>query len=329
MIARLREITKLVKAGKNARRGSRANAPKNFERQAIPITPALLRRWPLPQPDEAGDKETRGRVLIVGGEGETPGAVILAATGALRVGAGKLRIATGRSIALPVAVSVLEARVMPVPETKKHVIAASADEEIIDYSKDARAVLVGPGMIDEAAAARLAQILVSRVESATLVLDAAALALFKKSKEQQGIKSSKLIITPNADEMSEMLGISKSIVSRDPLTTARRAATKFGAVVVMKGHETIITSPRAKEIYSNRAGNVGLATSGSGDVLAGMIAGLAARGAAPLQAAVWGVHLHARAGDRLAKRIGRLGFLARELLKEIPGLMSELGGKKR
>jgi NAD(P)H-hydrate repair Nnr-like enzyme with NAD(P)H-hydrate dehydratase domain len=87
------------------------------------------------------------------------------------------------------------------------------------------------------------------------------------------------------------------------------------------------SSPRPT--YCNRAGNVGLATSGSGDTLSGIIAGLAARGAQPLQAAAWGVYLHARAGDRLARRMGRLGFLARELLAEVPALMSELDGRKK
>jgi NAD(P)H-hydrate repair Nnr-like enzyme with NAD(P)H-hydrate dehydratase domain len=99
-------------------------------------------------------------------------------------------------------------------------------------------------------------------------------------------------------------------------------------VIALKGRETFIAAPTGKT-YSNRAGNVGLATSGSGDTLSGIIAGLAARGAEPLQAAVWGVYLHARAGDRLARRMGRLGFLARELLAEIPALMSELDGRKK
>jgi NAD(P)H-hydrate repair Nnr-like enzyme with NAD(P)H-hydrate dehydratase domain len=95
----------------------------------------------------------------------------------------------------------------------------------------------------------------------------------------------------------------------------------------MKGDETLIAAPQTRTVYSNRAGNVGLATSGSGDVLAGIISGLAARGAPPLQAAVWGVYLHARAGDELAKRMGRVGYLARELLQEVPALMSLLSGR--
>jgi NAD(P)H-hydrate repair Nnr-like enzyme with NAD(P)H-hydrate dehydratase domain len=131
------------------------------------------------------------------------------------------------------------------------------------------------------------------------------------------------VITPHAGEMASCLKEDKAEITGDPGATARRAADLFRCVVALKGAETVIAAPEG-EAYRSRAGNVGLATSGSGDTLGGLIAGLAARGAPPLQAAVWGVYLHARAGDRLARRIGPLGFLARELLGEIPGLMGKL-----
>jgi hydroxyethylthiazole kinase-like uncharacterized protein yjeF len=124
--------------------------------------------------------------------------------------------------------------------------------------------------------------------------------------------------------MSGMTGESQDRIERNREETARRAAEKFRAVVTLKGRETLIASPDG-QLYVNRAGNVGLATSGSGDVLSGIITGLAARGSNPVQAAAWGVYLHARAGERLAERMGRLGFLARELAAEIPSLMKELG----
>jgi NAD(P)H-hydrate repair Nnr-like enzyme with NAD(P)H-hydrate dehydratase domain len=129
--------------------------------------------------------------------------------------------------------------------------------------------------------------------------------------------------------MATMLGTDKSTVISDQLTTAREAARSLRAVVALKGAETHIAAYGVAQSYCNRAGNVGLATSGSGDTLSGVITGLAARGAAPLQAAVWGVHLHARAGDALAKRMGRLGYLARELLAEVPALMSKLEERKK
>lgn len=123
--------------------------------------------------------------------------------------------------------------------------------------------------------------------------------------------------------MAGLLQIDKQEILEDPVRCARQAAATYKAVVALKGAQTYIAAPDG-EVYRNMQGNVGLATSGSGDALAGIVGGLAARGCSPLEAAVWGVFLHARAGDRLAKRIGTLGFLARELLAEVPPLMREL-----
>lgn len=293
------------------------------------ITPALLRRWPLPQPDEGGDKEERGRVLVVGGASEMPGAVILAATAALRAGAGKLQIATCRSIAPVVAAAVPEARVFALAETRQGSIAASASAEIIKRSQEVQSVLIGPGMIDERAVARLVKSVLPRIGRAVVVLDAAALSCFETSPHCLHQLDCKAVLTPHAGEMAKMLGVEKDLITSEPLEMARRTANALRAVVALKGAETFIAAHGNSKTYCNRVGNVGLATSGSGDVLSGIIAGLIARGAMPLQAAAWGVYLHARAGDVLAKRMGRLGYLARELPLEVPALMFELYKQKK
>jgi NAD(P)H-hydrate repair Nnr-like enzyme with NAD(P)H-hydrate dehydratase domain len=121
--------------------------------------------------------------------------------------------------------------------------------------------------------------------------------------------------------MARLSGSSREDVEGDPLGAAREVARATGAVVVMKGADTFIVSPDGRA-WRHRDGVVGLATSGSGDVLAGVIGGLLARGASPLVASVWGVCLHGGAGARLATRIGPLGFLARELLDELPALLA-------
>ena len=171
-----------------------------------PVTPELLRGTPLPRHEEGQDKDQRGRVLVVAGSVEVPGAALLSGIGALRAGAGKLQIATCRSIAPHMGLAAPEALVAGLDETPGGGISA-----------------------DEAGAA-----------------------------------------------------------------------------------------------WSCDQGNVGLATSGSGDTLAGVITGLAARGASPVQATLWGVFLHGEAGNRLARKRGPVGFLARELLAEIPSIMAEL-----
>jgi ADP-dependent NAD(P)H-hydrate dehydratase len=321
--------------GQGTGNGGRSRSKNIKNRPLIPgprpllVSPALLRGWPLPQPDEEGDKEERGRVLVVGGASEMPGAVILAATAALRAGAGKLQIATSRSIAQAVAVAVPEARVFALPETKAGAVAPSAATEIIKRAADVNAVLIGPGMMNERAIEQLVQKVLPRIGKATVILDAGALSCFKGSPKCLHNLNCKAVLTPHAGEMANMLDVSKASIMREPLQTARKAASDLRAVVALKGAETFIAAHGNRKTYCNRTGNIGLATSGSGDTLSGIITGLAARGATPLQAAVWGVYLHARAGDVLAKRMGRLGFLARELLAEVPALMSELDRRKK
>jgi NAD(P)H-hydrate repair Nnr-like enzyme with NAD(P)H-hydrate dehydratase domain len=119
--------------------------------------------------------------------------------------------------------------------------------------------------------------------------------------------------------MATLLGVSREEVEAEPLKAARTVSETLGAVVVLKGSDTFIVSPSGSWCY--RGGAVGLATSGSGDVLAGVITGLAARGASATDAALWGVFLHGEAGTQLSKAVGPLGFLAREIPSCIPGLL--------
>jgi hydroxyethylthiazole kinase-like uncharacterized protein yjeF len=283
----------------------------------------------LPQPDEGGSKEERGRVLVVGGAPEMPGALILAATAALRAGAGKLQIATCGSIAQAIGTIVPEGRVFALPETKAGGISASAARMIAERASDAQAVLVGPGMVDEKAIVRLLKDLLPRISGPTVVLDAGALACLKEDRQSLHGLNYRVVLTPHAGEMAMLTGVDKDKIVAEPLESARAAALELRAVIALKGAETFIVAPQGSKVYCNRAGNVGLATSGSGDTLSGIIAGLAARGAQPLQAAAWGVYLHARAGELLARKMGQLGYLARELLAEVPRLMSEMDGPRK
>ncbi|HEX2916052.1 MAG TPA: NAD(P)H-hydrate dehydratase [Chloroflexia bacterium] len=288
----------------------------------VDLTPDFLRQWPLPQPGEADDKEARGRVLAVGGSTEMPGAVILAAEAALRSGAGKLRIATCASMAPYVATAVPESLVFALPESESGGIAVSAAEQIARMAEQVSAVLIGPGMIDQQSVTELVTNLLPKLEVDTLILDAAAFEPLCSNPEALHHLGGRAIITPHAGEMAHLLDIEKEEVTADPLATAQQAALKFQAVVALKGSDTYIAAPSGK-VFRDRSGNVGLATSGSGDALAGIVLGLAGRGAEPQQAAAWASFLHGSAGDNLTRKVGRLGFLARELLAEIPPLMSQ------
>ena len=287
------------------------------------ITTALLRRWPLPRVHPKLGKEGRGDVLVVGGSSQIPGAAILAAVGALRAGAGKLQIATARSVAAQVAVMVPEARVIGLRETRKGELASGCHEALSDEVLAAHAVLLGPGMSDERAAIDLLKHCAGGGSSASFIIDAAALRVFAGRKPLRPAATNDVIATPHSGEMAELWGCTRDEVMARPLDIARQAAKALGVVIALKGSHTFVVGPDGSA-YCNTAGNVGLGTSGSGDTLSGVIAGLRARGADALQAAVWGVYLHAKAGDILARRIGPLGFLARELLTEIPALLVKI-----
>ena len=290
------------------------------------ISAKVLRRIAPPWPDEGGDKEERGRVLVVGGGRETPGAVVLAGVAALRAGAGKLQVAVPRSTAPLVAASLPEARVFALPETRAGKPAAAAARHLERHAAEAQCVCVGPGMLEDEWAARAVEGLLRVCRDVPVVLDAGGLNCLAGARALLREHGGRAVLTPNAEQLADIYGEEKERIAREPLAAARRAAADFHAVVVLKGRETFIAAPGG-EVYVNRAGCVGLATSGSGDVLAGCVAGLVARGAAPLHAAAWGVHLHALAGERLAARVGPLGFLARELPDEIPRLLAALHGR--
>jgi ADP-dependent NAD(P)H-hydrate dehydratase len=286
------------------------------------VTPALLRRLPLPSL-ESGDKEDRGRVMVVGGSTEMPGAALLAGTAVLRAGAGKLKIATARRVALHVAIAMPEARVIGLPETETGGISAKAASFFLTDAMACAGVVVGPGMIDQSAVSALTADLLRELDGPGIVLDAAALSGLEEKREPLRRQAGRIVITPHFGEMAGMMGLEKEEVEADPLGTARRAAAQLGVVVALKGSSTWIATPDG-EAWVFRNGCVGLATSGSGDVLAGVIGGLLARGVDPARAAMWGVHLHGGAGRKLARARGPVGFLARELPDEIPRVMAEL-----
>jgi hydroxyethylthiazole kinase-like uncharacterized protein yjeF len=280
----------------------------------------LLKNLPLPQPAE-GSKEERGRVCIIGGSREVPGAVLLAGVGAMRAGAGKLQIVTVDSRAGAIAVAMPEALVIDLQETPAGGLRSEAVSSTAFRWSNARALLVGPGMVEEPDCHEILKCLLDRADEAVIVVDAGALSGIMQLGNSLNKRFGRVIITPHAGEMANLLGIDKKVVDADPASAALRLTEELGLVVVMKGSQTIITAPDGNWRYDG--GCVGLATSGSGDVLAGIIAGLAARGTQPMVAAIWGVFLHGEAGSQLAEKVGPLGFLAREIPNLIPQLMIE------
>lgn len=286
------------------------------------ITPALLKAWPLPDPGGGSSKEDRGRVLVVGGSRQLPGAVLLTGIAALRAGAGKLQVATVADAAMSLVMSLPEARVIGLPGGRTGAL-RDLDADATRSVQNADAVVVGPGMERSTATQRVARAVIADAR-ATIVLDAGALdasavAAFRR-RRSTGVA---MVMTPHVGEMASLLETDEDTVRANAEAIAREYARAWNVVLVLKGPTTWIAAPDGR-LWVNTAGSVGLGTSGSGDVLAGVIAGLAARGAGAEQAAVWGVSLHARAGARLTRRHGQVGFLAREISGEIPALMHGL-----
>ncbi|MCU6497169.1 NAD(P)H-hydrate dehydratase [Rugamonas sp. A1-17] len=333
--------------------------------EATDISAAMLRDWPLPMPDGDADKEVRGHLLIVAGSREMPGAVLLAATAALRAGAGKLTIATAASAAVALGVALPEARVIGLRETPDGGLRIDGDglaaggggllddragllddggglledrggllhegggllhesagggAALREACQCASAVLIGPGMQGDAASVALVGALLPYCAHAPLILDAAGMRIAASDGHRF---DGKVLLTPHAGELAGLTGADKQDIASQPEAAAREAARRWHAWVALKGATTAIAAPEGA-LWRHRGGNTGLAISGSGDALAGLIAGLAARGAALEQAASWGVALHAMAGEQLSLRHGPLGYLAREISAEVPALLRAL-----
>jgi ADP-dependent NAD(P)H-hydrate dehydratase len=283
------------------------------------VDDALLRGWPLPQPAGDADKEDRGRVLVLAGSREMPGAAILAATAALRAGAGKLVIATPQSVASAVAASVPEARVIALPEGSEGAPTLFGLPALQAIAPSLSAVVIGPGMIGPQSTIAFVQAVLPLFRQAVVLLDALAMDCVRAGTRF----TQPVIVTPHAGEMAHLTGRDKADLQDASQDAACGHAAAWNAVVALKGASTSIAAPDGR-CWTHSVQAPGLGTSGSGDVLAGIIAGLAARGCPPEQAAVWGVALHARAGEALARRMGTVGFLARELPGEVPAAMKAL-----
>lgn len=290
------------------------------------VSSGLLREWQLP--GDGGDKESNGRVLVVGGNVRMPGGVVLAAEAALRAGAGKLQIATVEPLAVPMGMAIPEAYVAGLAADDDGNLAPGSADEIVELAEGCAAVLLGPGIMSPDAAVALLERVVPRLD-VSVVIDALGMAYL--TEHADGVKhlDGRVILSPNAGELAQTLDEDEDAVSEDPLGAALRLSRRAGAVVVSGASTTYVTTPGTRataDLWAVQTGGEGMAVSGSGDVKAGVLVGLLGRGAEPAQAGVWGAYVHGRAGERLVAVHGRRGFLARELLAEIPRALAELEG---
>ncbi len=276
--------------------------PRRAVEAAEDLDADLLRSWSLPVESD-GDKYSRGTVLVIGGSAMTPGAVLLAGRAALRMGAGRLQIATVRDIAIPVGVALPEAMVLPFDTVP--------DDRVRESIGMADAVVVGPGLVGDDVAAIVDIVLRDVRTQSTVVLDAAAIMVFGQLNPVLVDRTrSRLVMTPNRQEARSLITVPFTVdadVLREGARTTGAVLTSFGDVHAPDGRR-----------WRTSAETLGLGTSGSGDVLAGLVAGAAARCADRAQAACWATFAHLEAGRRLESRVGPLGYLATDLLGEVP-----------
>jgi hydroxyethylthiazole kinase-like uncharacterized protein yjeF len=267
---------------------------------------------------------------VVGGAASTPGGVALAGMASLRVGAGRVQLAVAGSVAPSLAAAFPEAGVLPLPETSRGSVRGEpAADALRDVVTSADAVLIGPGLDDADEATALLESLLPRLgEDVALVLDAYALGAIPRSAQLPTLlahRNHPAVLTPNSQELRLLAEADGEPDEDDDDAPGEDVVVE----VARRYHCCVSSSSTIADQRGNRwrvpQGHAGLATAGSGDVLAGLLVGVLGRGATATQAACWATYLHATAGERLSSAVGGVGFLARELVDQVPPVLAELG----
>ncbi len=283
------------------------------------LTDEMVREW-LPARPVDGHKGTFGHLLSVCGCRGMAGAAAFAAEAAYRCGTGLVTAAMPCGIYPLVTAQVPEAVCALLPEDANGGIDAKAVDTLSSLLPKMSAVLIGCGLGKGDGATAVLKTLMKTV-SCPLVVDADGLNLLAAHKNEMETGNN-VCLTPHPAEASRLLGITTEAVEANRQAAAITLAERYHAVVVLKGHETLIAA-EGMLLLQNHTGNDGLAKGGNGDVLAGIIGGLAAGGMSLYEAAACGVYLHGLAGERTAKRLSRRGMLPRDLLTELSFLLSD------
>lgn len=287
---------------------SRAEIPVEW------IGKEILRDLPKKRAD--AHKGSAGKVLIVAGSKGMPGAAVMTALSALRVGAGLVYAALPSSIRGIFLKRLMEGIVVPTASSDTDHLTSASLEPVLHAAKGKKVMAVGPGIGLDPETGKMIRSLIQKVR-VPVVLDADGLNhmaddpdIFKRAKAP-------LILTPHPGEMARLTGGSGEIPATRRVDLAGDFAREFGVILVLKGARTVIAEP-AGRCWINTTGNPGMGTAGTGDLLTGMIAGLIAQGMKPPAAARVGVYLHGLCGDRAAGRLGERSLIARDLLGEVP-----------
>lgn len=280
----------------------------------------------IPRRPPDGNKGTFGRILMVAGARGYSGAAVLAARAAFRTGAGLVHLAAPRGIMNILEKKILEAVKVPLPETKYETIDRGAEPILLSLIEKSDLMVIGPGITSRPETARLVRDLLPKVRR-PMIIDADALNILAQDPRLISKIRVPFILTPHPGEFARLIRSSPRMVNEHRIDWTLKFARQWGGVVVLKGAPTVIASPDG-EVFVNPTGNSGLATAGSGDVLAGMIAGLLAQTKAPLEAALCGAFLHGLAADHKVKRSNEYSLIAGDLIEQIPVTINYLLRRK-
>ena len=279
----------------------------------------------LPARPLEANKGSFGRVLVVAGSINYIGAAYLACSGAMRVGAGLVTLATATSLQPILAAKLTETTYLPLPESSPGVISDEAVSLVLSELGNYNVLLLGCGLGQSEPALSLIRSVLFQPKSALppLVLDADAINTLAKTPDWWRKLTDDAVLTPHPGEMARLTGVSVAEIQADRAGMAKREASEWGKTVILKGAYTVVAAPDGRCRISPLA-NAGLASAGTGDVLAGVIAGQLAQGLSLFDAATLGVWLHAQAGEMVKANLGDAGMIASDLLPVLPLVIKQL-----
>jgi ADP-dependent NAD(P)H-hydrate dehydratase / NAD(P)H-hydrate epimerase len=267
-----------------------------------------------PRRGRESTKFSSGQVLIVGGSRGLTGAVCMASEAAIRAGAGYATVAVPRDLEhiLEVKLTEVMSRGCPGPDGN---LGPEAADGILVAAERAAAVVLGPGLGRTDGALELARSLAPAFE-APLLIDADGLNAHAGKLDRLAGRDAPTVLTPHSGELARLLESDSDDVAAHRLRDAREASVRSGAIIVLKGDDTLVVD--GDRVAINRGGTSALATAGTGDVLSGVIAALLARGMEPFAAACAGVLAHSRAGRTAAERWGTESVIATDVIEAVP-----------
>ena len=268
-----------------------------------------------------------GHLFIIGGSPGLTGAVCLAGLAALRSGCGLVTIGIPETLNYIIEIKLTEVMSLPLPETEDHFISEKASDKVLEFIEGKiDAVLIGPGISLNPETKKFVKKIITEINK-KLIIDADALKIISENIDILKKLKVNPVLTPHPGEMKYLTGLEISYIQKNRIKIAKNFANQYNVVLVLKGYRTIVTN--GENTYVNLTGNPGMATAGSGDVLAGIIGSFLAQGEDEFISAKYGVFIHGLAGDIAVKDKGEISLIASDIIEKLPIVFKYLKRKEQ